>query len=209
MKILVSLVICLLSIHSVLAQFSFRPAVRAGANFSKFTQTESSFKTDFYVGLAAEFNFSKFYSLQPELTYSQQGANDIPTRLIYFNEETQQQIEEKSKLDIAVSYISFAIINKLNVTERFHIYLGPGLDIETGKSIYTDVPLDFTMNLGVEVGLLDNLFLEGRIKKGLINILEGDEVHLDTSYSDKIGRYNSALVFQVGLIYKFDMAQND
>ena len=95
------------------------------------------------------------------------------------------------------------------MTESFHIYLGPGLDIETGKSIYTDVPLDFTMNLGVEVGLLDNLFLEGRIKKGLINILEGDEVHLDTSYSDKIGRYNSALVFQVGLIYKFDMAQND
>lgn len=192
-----------------MGQFSFRPGLRAGANFSKFTQTESSFKSDFYVGIAGEFNFKKLYSLQPELTYSQQGAKDIPTRTIYFDSGSQQEIEEKSTLDISVTYISFAIINKLNFTERFHVYLGPGLDIETGKTIYTDVPLDFTVTAGFELGLVENLFLEGRVKKGLINILDKDEVYLDSSYSDKMGRYNSTLVFQVGLIYKFDMAQKE
>lgn len=195
MKKFVFLTLSLFTISSAMARFSFRSGLQAGANFSKFTQTESSFKSDFYVGIAVEFNFKKLYSLQPELTYSQQGAKDIPTRTIYFDSSSQQEIEEKSTLDISVTYIGFALINKLNFTERFHVYLGPVRDIEPGKTIYTDVPLDFTVAVDFELGLVENLFPEGRVKKGLINILDKDEVYLDSSFSDKMARYHSTLVF--------------
>ncbi|WP_346983397.1 outer membrane beta-barrel protein [Chryseobacterium sp. POE27] len=75
------------------AQVTFNPGIRAGANFSHFTNKAQWYsyldfdysnsaeakmdfktKTDFYIGLFGNIRFAKFYALQPEINYSRQGG---------------------------------------------------------------------------------------------------------------------------------------
>jgi len=79
----------LFSAMSSFAQVKFKPGIRAGANFAKFSSVEEvffgdddydtdvnrNFIIDFYAGVTFGIQFTKRYTLQPEINYSRQGGN--------------------------------------------------------------------------------------------------------------------------------------
>ena len=102
------IIIALLAITNLQAQVTFKPGLRAGLNLSKITQSDASTRTDFYIAGFGELKLTKYYTLQPEISYSKQGGNDVLVEI--FNNQTGNY--DLSKEDISVDYISLAIVNK-------------------------------------------------------------------------------------------------
>jgi hypothetical protein len=75
-RLFVFLFCCITFLNSY-AQVKFQPGVRAGLNISKLQGIDISSKKDIYFGLYGGINFSNIYTLQPELSYSRQGAQGI------------------------------------------------------------------------------------------------------------------------------------
>ncbi|MFT3793708.1 outer membrane beta-barrel protein [Flavobacterium sp.] len=145
------------------AQVTFRPGVRAGVNFSHFTEgdnydngsvydpqtqqyyrnrpAEFNSKTDFYVGLYGALKLSKFYTLQPELNYSRQGSK---VEWAQYNTNTHSYIQNDTQID--VSYISIGLINKFTFADKFNLHIGPTVDVIVDKNrnryYYDDVNID-------------------------------------------------------------------
>ncbi|MEW5674709.1 porin family protein [Flavobacterium enshiense] len=182
------------------AQVSFKPGVRAGINFSHFTQTDNpnekfSSKTDFYAGVFGALQLSKFYTLQPELVFTKQGSE-----YEYIDSDNK-----KFKETIDLSYISVGVANKFTFN-RFNFVVGPTVDVrinDNNKSLnatyndsydyyYDDYNgIDFAFFVGAGVEITKNFGIEARIKKGII------PVNGDWDYTN--------VVYQVGLNYAFDI----
>ena len=105
------------------AQVTFKPGLRAGASLSTFSQTRSSYKTDFYVGAFGEINLTRVYSLQPEITYVQQGSNNV--KIIHDYNNSDYVVEHR---DLEIDYLSIAMINKFTFNGTFQVQVGPTLD---------------------------------------------------------------------------------
>lgn len=181
------------------AQVTFKPGVKAGLNFSHFTQTDNpnekfTSKTDFYAGVFGELKLSKFYILQPELTYSKQGSG--------YEYIDENNIRHDETLDI--SYLSFGLANKFSFN-GFNFHVGPTIDIKINDMdkqlnanynddyyYYDDYSgVDFAFFAGVGYNFTKNLGIEARVKKGII------PVNSDWDYTN--------VVYQVGLSYAFDV----
>lgn len=160
-RILMAALLCL-AFSQIEAQVTFRPGVRAGVNFSHFTEgdnydngsvydpqtqqyyrnrpVETSSKTDFYVGLYGALRLSKFYTLQPELNYSRQGS-----KLEAFNYSTASHSYVPYSKQIDVSYISIGLINKFTFN-KFNLHVGPTIDVIVDKNRdqfnYYDEPMN-------------------------------------------------------------------
>lgn len=211
------------------AQVTFRPGVRAGANFSHFTDgdfedqsytttsegqliripsTEYKSKTDFYVGIYGALKLTRFYTLQPEITYSRQGSK-IESFDVNFN-----GMLEKRSSQIDLSYVSVAIVNKFTFNNMFNMHIGPTIDILADQSgdfedsylplnngdyyyydnaIDTDSDIDLAFVFGLGINFTKNLGLEARVKKGIIPVL-------DYSSED-----HTNVTFSAGLTYTFDI----
>ena len=74
MKKVIMATLCCIGFATSQAQVTVKPGVRAGLNISSLTNYNADSKADFYVGGQVGIQFTKFYTLQPELTYSRQGA---------------------------------------------------------------------------------------------------------------------------------------
>jgi hypothetical protein len=210
------------------AQVSFRPGIRAGANFSHFTdgdfdnntfatdingnpiripRDEFKSKTDFYVGIYGALKLTRFYTLQPEVTYSRQGSKivtyDAPNGMI-----------NKTSGQIDLSYISVAIVNKFTFNDKFNIHIGPTIDVIAEKSgdfdympsnndyyyydgiFYdTESDIDLAFVFGLGYNFTKNLGLEARVKKGIIPVLDWNDDHTN-------------VVFSAGLTYTFDVSNS-
>jgi len=198
MKKIILLAVFALGLSSLSAQVSFKPGLRAGLNFAKITQTESTSKTDFYIAGFGELKLTKYYTLQPEISYSNQGAKDI--NLGYYDYNTSSYVIEEK--DFSVSYISFAVINKFTFNDKFNFHVGPTIDFQSGKNVYTNSDVDLAFVLGLGYNVTPNLAIEGRVKKGIIDILESDYHYSNSANS---GSYNTNFLFQLGLSYTFDV----
>ena len=220
-----------LAFSQVEAQVTFSPGLRAGANFSHFTQgdldynynngginfdpntgqpirlPESKFtsKTDFYVGFYGALRLTKFYTLQPEVTYSRQGSK------LESYSSAPNGIVRKMDSQFDLSYISVGIINKFTFNDKFNMHIGPTIDIlaeQSGNSDYqpqnfnnyyyydsynanSDIDLAFVFGLGYN--FTKNIGIEARVKKGVIPVLD---------WSD----YHTNVVFSAGLTYTFDVS---
>ena len=218
MKKLLIAAFVILGLSAANAQVTFKPGIRAGANFSHFTQGEQYFyddvyydeynqmqyynarpadftsKADFYVGVYGALHLTKYYTLQPEINYTRQGSN-----IEFLN---QNNILVKTKLD--VSYISVAVINKFTFSDKLNIHVGPTIDVVVDQprnfyannySRYNDVDaeIDLAFVLGVGYNFTKNLGIEARVKKGIIPVL-------DFSNSN-----HTNVVFSAGLTYTFDV----
>ena len=178
------------------AQVSFRPGLRGGANFSHFTKgsnyyadpydpaypsvstVDYSTKTDFYIGFYGTLKLSKYYSLQPEIDYSSQGS-------IY-------RSSTNNSITLDVDYLSFEVLNKFTFNDRFNIHFGPTLDFVTSTNFNTDANVDMAFVLGMGINLTRNFGIEGRVKKGIIPVVDFNENHTN-------------VVFSLGGTYTFDI----
>ena len=184
---------------SVNAQVTFKPGLRTGANFSKITNTDLDYKADFYVSAFGALKLSKFYTMQPEIGYSRQGAEGT----VHYNESGTVYSQD---VDLSLNYVTFSLINKFTLTDIINVHVGPTFDIGTGTKDYLEDDVDVGITAGIGVTFPFGLGIEARVKKGFVDITD-DFYYADNSYDyyDYNENINSNLVFQVGLTYSFDV----
>ncbi|MEG1022215.1 MAG: porin family protein [Myroides sp.] len=173
------------------AQTEFKTGLRGGLNISTIEDIEASAKPGFYVGAFGNIKFTKFYSLQPELNFSMQGANDVYLSSRYFPETNG------GKDDIHLNYLGLTVMNKFNL-KSFFLQVGPSLDLLLNESVYNTSSMDLSLNVGLGYDITNDLSIEGRYKVGVADVVD-DNYSWFYFFSDI--NYNS--VFQVGLTYKF------
>lgn len=182
------------------AQVTFKPGLRAGASFSNFSNIRSDYKTDFYVGGFGEIKLTKFYTLQPEITYSQQGADNVKTIIRYNN---GQDVIESRNLEI--DYLSLAMINKFTFNGGFQLQVGPTLDFRLQDNLlYQKSDVDLAFIMGIAYKLKSGLTFEARFKKGLVDVLDSD-IYESNRNNDEfwLADYNTNISFQLGISYPF------
>jgi hypothetical protein len=179
------------------AQVTFRPGLRAGANFSHFTKGSDYYydindpssnypsnrvnydtKTDFYIGFYGALKLSKFYTLQPEIDYSSQGSK--------FSSSSNKNI------DLDVDYLSFEVLNKFTFGKQFNVHAGPTLDFVVDKNFNTAANVDMAFVLGMGFNFTPNFGIEARVKKGIIPVIDFNDNHTN-------------VVFSLGGTYTFDV----
>lgn len=183
-------------------QVSFKPGIRGGVNFSKLTQMNTDYKTDFYAGIYGRLNIGKAYSLQPEITYSEQGASNVA--LDYFDFNTNQQIQTNAELDF--SYISFALINKFNLQGGLNFQFGPTFDIEAYSHRFSNSTVDLAFVVGFGYRITNSFEIEARLKKGLVDVFDSD--YYGGAFFENYSRINTNFLFQVGLSYNFTLLKS-
>lgn len=195
----------LLSSTFINAQITTDLGLKGGVNFARFTQNDNNqekFKTlkDFYIGGFAAFNFTKHYTLQPELQFSKQG-----TIREYLEYNTTIGKNELKSENIKINYLSLCIINKFKFN-RFNLQVGPTFDViinnkektlNQGNDSFTynnndDITnIDFAFILGTGINITKNFGIEARIKKGIIPI--------DNNWN------STNIVYQAGIYYLFNI----
>ncbi|EJL62999.1 porin family protein [Flavobacterium sp. CF136] len=180
------------------AQVKVSPGVRGGLNFSTLTNIEdNNTKTDFYLGGLVNIKFNKYFSLQPELTYSRQGDKGRE----YFDNGNYRYVNYE------LNYITVGAVAKFNFNgSGFHILAGPSLDFKIDDNYINSNPEDFDLAIvgGVGYSLPNGLTFEARIKQGLIDIYGYDGIYDDNNN----GNYDEVIlnqVFQIGISYTFKM----
>jgi hypothetical protein len=185
------------------AQVTFQPGFRAGFNFSDLTESNGSFNTDFYAGGLLAINLAKRYTLQPEIIYSRQGADNVDTYLYDPNSDTYR----RGETDVNLDYLSICMMNKFNIANGFHITVGPTLDVLVDTNMrYSQSDIDLAVVTGFGYKFPSGLALEFRFKKGIADVIGGDDFYQeDDDYL--FGDYNTNFLFQVGAAYYFDIKQ--
>ena len=193
-----SFLILFLLTNSVFSQVTFKPGIRGGVNFAKFTESDrgiydwlessiweneekvrTQYITDFYIGAYGTIRFSKLYALQPEINYSRQGT------ILKTNTE-----EQKSEL----TYVSLQAVNKFYLN-KFNLHAGLSIDILVQRKNF-DPSYRQDTDLGLLVGagydITKNFGIETRFKKGLISQLK------------TTSEQHTNLLVQTGIYYTFD-----
>jgi hypothetical protein len=217
-KSIVVALVCFLGLTQMSAQVTFKPGVKTGLNFSKFTNSNSDYKTDFYLGGLLSIKLAKFYTLQPELVYSRQGA----IRTEYNNLSQYDPIVSTSRREVKYSldYLSLGIINKFNFAEGFHVVVGPSLDFKVADNFkYNNssnpIEFDFALIGGLGYTFPNGLTIDGRVKQGMVDIF-GNNYNTTYYSSNDNGNNNSNSngnidevvlnqLFQLGVSYSFDL----
>lgn len=193
------LVMALAVSSQLFAQKRVSSGIRAGVNVSTLSNIGADFKTDFYAGGAVGIRLGQRYTLQPELTYTRQGANNVSL----FDEEGNSAGQE----DVTIQYLSLGVINKFYFVEGFHGMVGPSIDMKVGKNFprvdfddddYGGMDLGITLGLGYTLPF--GLTLEGRFKTGVLDALNND--HFLGLFDDP-DDISLNRVFQLGVGYSF------
>ena len=188
---------CVFGISQINAQVTFKPGVKAGVNFARFTQTDDPneryySKTDFYVGILGELKLSRVYTMQPEIVYSRQGSGRE-----YLDNNNMRRDDK-----LHISYLSLSLANKFTF-DKFNIHVGPTFDIKVDdkkkklnsyNDNYYDDDYSNDIDMGIFIGagykITNNLEFEARVKKGIIPVNDDWD--------------STNMVFQLGLAYTFD-----
>lgn len=203
MKKIAFLIIGLFALNAG-AQVTVKPGVRAGLNLATLTNADADMRTDFYVGGFAAIKLASFYTLQPELTYTRQGANSAN---MYYSDFEPTPFDFQK--DYELQYISLALMNKFTFAESFYAIVGPSLDFKVGDNFEDfeeddDIGLDVTIAGGIGYTLPMGLSIEARYKLGMVDIF-GDIYDDDFDEGDN-GNYDDIRlnsVIQIGLAYTF------
>jgi len=181
------------------AQVTVSPGIKGGLNISNFTNFGSSDpKSDFYAGGFVAIKFNRFFTLQPELIYSRQGA-----------EVREYEIGGPGSrtVNYDLNYLSIGAVAKFHFGGKgFHVLAGPSLDIKTDDNFpeydYNPVGADFSLVGGVGYSLPNGLTFEARFKQGLVDIYGYDGIDNDDYYYEDIILNR---VFQIGISYTFNV----
>ena len=182
------------------AQKKVSPGIRAGVNLATLSNIDAGFKTDFYAGGLVSLHLGKRYVLQPELTYTRQGASEV----VFVDDETGNPLMPE---EVTIQYLSLGVINKFYFVEGFHGMVGPSLDMKIGKNFprvdfdddeYGGVDLGIALGLGYTLPF--GLGIEARFKTGLLDAFNND--HFLGMFDDP-DDISLNRVFQVGVSYAF------
>lgn len=182
------------------AQKKVSPGIRAGVNVATLSNINADFKTDFYAGGILSLHLGQRYTLQPELIYTRQGANNVT----FVDDETGEPTGQEN---VSIQYLSLGVINKFYFVEGFHGLIGPSLDMKIGKNFpridfddddYGGVDLGISLGLGYTLPI--GLTVEGRFKTGMLDAFNNDYFLGMFDDPDEISLNR---VFQLGLSYSF------
>jgi hypothetical protein len=96
------------------AQFKFVPAAKVGLNASNFEGLDADYRKSFYVSFLCEFRFNETYSLLKELSYSNQGADNV-------NFSNYNGVNHS---DVKYPYLSEIIAFKISTKQKFNFQGG-------------------------------------------------------------------------------------
>ena len=192
---LIAFVFLFIGLVTAQAQVKVSPGIRGGLNVSNLTNFDSDPKSDFYAGGFVAIKFNKYFTLQPEITYTRQGAEVREFEIDGPGSRTS---------NYNLNYISLGAVAKFHFGGGgFHILGGPTLDIKTDDNFpaydYNPVGTDVSIVGGVGYSLPNGLSFEARFKQGLIDIYGYEGIDEDYYYDDII--LNT--VFQIGISYTF------
>lgn len=131
--------------------------VKAGVNFSNFSVDEGSTdgRTGFYVGALVDLPISETFHVQPEVLFSQEGADDA-----------------------SLSYIRIPIMAKYYVMEGLSLLAGPSIAFKVAAENDFMDEATKSMDIGVGIGAAYEfpmgLFVDARYNLGVSNISEFD-----------------------------------
>ncbi len=182
------------------AQMVVKPGLRAGLNLSKISNIDADFRSDFYVGGFVALNFKSFYTLQPELTYSRQGAN-----FEYRADHDPDPVVniQNHEVDLQIQYLSLAIINRFHVGKGFNVLLGPSLDLKIGDNTQHDLSGgDMAIYGGFGYNFTKDFGLEIRYKQGLSDVF-GSHYSYDDFETTSNHDIKQNQVIQIGASYTF------
>lgn len=174
------------------AQSKLSAGLRGGLTMSTIQDVEATARPGFYVGILGNIKFNKFYSLQPELNFTTQGANNVYLSAHYFPETNGAEV------DMPLNYLGVAVMNKFNI-KSFFMQIGPALELLLTDSLFTRSSADLSLNVGLGYDITNNFSVEGRYKAGIADVVN-DEFGLFSIFQET--NYNS--VFQLGVTYKFN-----
>ncbi|HJY12101.1 MAG TPA: porin family protein [Flavobacterium sp.] len=180
------------------AQMKVSPGIRGGLNLSTLTNIDdNSMKSDYYIGGLVEIKFNKYFTLQPEITYSRQGSEG---REYYFDTDSF----ENTKYEL--NYVTIGAVAKFNFGgQGFHILAGPSVDIKTsdnfGRYGYDPIGTDFAFVGGIGYSFPNGLTFEARFKQGFIDIYGYDGIDYDDYYYDQV-ILNQVLQFGISYTFK-------
>src|SRR5690606_4003628 len=124
---IILLVVAMVAASQLFAQKRVSPGIRAGVNVATLSNINADFKADFYAGGILSLHLGERYTLQPELIYTRQGANNVT----FVDEETGDPTGQEN---VTIQYLSLGVINKFYFVEGFHGLIGPSLDMKIGKN---------------------------------------------------------------------------
>lgn len=178
---------------AVFSQVTISPGVRAGVNFANLTNSDFDDKTDLYIGGFAAIKLAEFYTLQPEINYSRQGAKS----------------NYSGYDDFEIQYVGITLANKFSPFKDMglNFIIGPSINIKVGDNYdyYGDnlEGFDFLLFGGLGYEFPFGLGIEARYNIGLIDIF-GTNVNAYYEEDTNIDNLVLNKVFQIGATYKFD-----
>ena len=176
------------------AQVEIKPVVKAGLNFANLTTptnlSESSSLTSFHIGAGVNFKFARFYTLSPEILYSEQGAK--------FNGNNE----------INVNYLSIVVNNKFYIGgSSFNLQIAPVLDIlvsDNSNNLNDYQGADFAIMGGVGYDFPFGLTVDARFKQGLVDIFGRNVNDGNGAETTNFNDLTLNQVFQLSFGYQFD-----
>lgn len=196
-KNLITAFLVLCAFPKVNAQTSFNPGLRGGLSLSTISETKSSYKTDFYVGAFGEINITKKYALQPEITYSRQGSDNVG---YYFDNAEPKTVKYR---DLQLGYLSFTLLNKFTFGPGIQIQFGPAVDVLVNDNLdKVEMYNDLSLISGIAYRLPSGLTFEARLKKGLLDVFDSSYYN-DVNDYYLFGSYNTNVNIQLGISYAF------
>jgi len=191
------IIIAFLSLTAAQAQVTFRPGLRAGLGLSNLG-FHGDFKPDFYLGALGQINLTKRYTLQPEINYSRQGANNMEQTQMYY--DNNNYLVRSKSVDVNIDYLTVGVINKFSFPSGFQIQFGPTIDFVVDTNLqYNDSDVDLGFVTGLGYKLPSGLLLEARFKA---NIVDNYGSYND-GYTYQEEQYSPSVTFQFGVSYAF------
>lgn len=183
------------------AQDKFTPGIRGGLSLANLTNTGADYKSDFYIGLQFPIHLARFYTLQPEINYTRQGAKNA-NMVLSRDDHRNGNYNELRKTSINLSYIDLNVINKFRF-DKLNLHVGPGLAVLTDGGKYTDFNFDLTLNFGVGYKITNQLGVEARWRIGAISVIDnyGYWKYDNYYWEEDDSILNTS--FQIGLNYTF------
>ncbi|WP_163398598.1 outer membrane beta-barrel protein [Flavobacterium fluviatile] len=192
------IVVSFFGLQQTQAQVSFKPGLRGGFTFSTISEMHANYKTDFYIGGFGVINIKKHYALQPEINYIRQGSDNVARN---YYESNTERVEHR---DLQLGYLSFSIINKFTFGPGIQIQFGPALDVLVNDNLAKRESYnDLAFITGIAYRMPSGLTIEGRFKKGALDVLDSDYYYNERNDHYLFGSYNTNINFQLGISYSF------